>query len=134
LFGSVVGESEVTNVVPLRSQAPQSIQPQQLLYSRKQAAKLLGGKSIDFIKLLERRGLIKHIKFAEGGYVSGPRSHDDELLSEAQRIAGTRTKRATVDYALRELVRRRARQRITELRGTVEWEGDLDESRRGRLG
>lgn len=58
---------------------------------------------------------------------------DDEVLAEAQRIAGTSTKRATVDYALRELIRRRQRCAVLELRGTVEWSGDLDDSRRGRL-
>ncbi len=57
---------------------------------------------------------------------------DDDLLAEAQAVAGTTTKRATVDYALRELVRRRERQAVLDLRGNVNWEGDLDESRRGR--
>jgi Arc/MetJ family transcription regulator len=59
---------------------------------------------------------------------------DDELLAEAQRVAGTRTKRATVEYALRELVRRKDRRSVLQLRGTVAWEGDLEESRQGRAG
>lgn len=58
---------------------------------------------------------------------------DDALLAEAQRLAGTHTKKATVDHALRELVRRTDRQRVLDLLGTVHWTGDLDESRRGRL-
>ena len=57
---------------------------------------------------------------------------DDQLLADAQAIAGTSTKKATVEHALRELVRRKDRQRARELLGTVEWTGDLDESRRGR--
>jgi Arc/MetJ family transcription regulator len=57
---------------------------------------------------------------------------DDELLAEAQRYAGTPTKRATVDLALRELVRRRERQKVLELSGTVQWHGDLDRSRAAR--
>jgi Arc/MetJ family transcription regulator len=57
---------------------------------------------------------------------------DDDLLAEAQAVAGTRTKRETVQLALEELVRRRARQAMLELRGQVRWEGNLDESRRGR--
>jgi Arc/MetJ family transcription regulator len=57
---------------------------------------------------------------------------DDELLAKAQAIAGTDTKRATVDHALRELVRRRDRQRALELRGKVRWEGDLARQRRSR--
>ena len=59
---------------------------------------------------------------------------DDELLAEAQRVAGTPTKRATVEYALRELVRRRQRRSALNLRGKVLWQGDLDETRRGRAG
>ncbi len=59
---------------------------------------------------------------------------DDDLLAEAQRIAGTATKRATVDYALRELVRRKRRRQALTHRGTVEWQGDLDESRSGCTG
>lgn len=58
---------------------------------------------------------------------------DDELLAEAQRVAGTATKRATVHYALEELVRRKQRRSVLELKGTVEWEGDLDESRSSRV-
>jgi Arc/MetJ family transcription regulator len=55
---------------------------------------------------------------------------DDELLAEAQRISGAATKRATVEFALQELVRRRARGKVLELQGRVEWDGDLRKSRR----
>ena len=57
---------------------------------------------------------------------------DDEVLREAQRLVGTRTKRATVYLALRELVARHRRIGVLDLRGRVHWEGDLAESRRGR--
>ncbi|MGH2944972.1 MAG: type II toxin-antitoxin system VapB family antitoxin [Solirubrobacteraceae bacterium] len=57
---------------------------------------------------------------------------DDEVLREAQRLIGTRTKRETVDMALRELVARHRRLGVLDLRGKVRWEGNLDESRRGR--
>lgn len=59
---------------------------------------------------------------------------DDDLLARAQAIAGTPTKKATVERALTELVRRQDRQRVEELMGTVAWDGDLDDSRRGRTG
>jgi Arc/MetJ family transcription regulator len=59
---------------------------------------------------------------------------DDELLAEAQRIAGTKTKRATVEYALRELVRRKDRQAMLRLHGQIDWGGDLGESRQSRTG
>jgi Arc/MetJ family transcription regulator len=58
---------------------------------------------------------------------------DDDLLAEAQAVAGTRTKRETVQLALQELVRRRARRQMLELRGQVPWEGDLEEWREGPL-
>jgi Arc/MetJ family transcription regulator len=59
---------------------------------------------------------------------------DDELLAEARRVAGTATKRETVEVALRELVARDRRAQILRLRGKVRWEGDLVESRSGRGG
>lgn len=57
---------------------------------------------------------------------------DDDALREAQKLVGTRTKRETVDLALRELVARHRRIGILDLRGRVRWEGDLADSRRGR--
>jgi len=57
---------------------------------------------------------------------------DDELMRQAKRLAGTKTKRETVDLALRELVARHRQVGILSLRGRVLWEGDLDERRRGR--
>lgn len=57
---------------------------------------------------------------------------DDEVMREAQRLTGARTKREAVDLALRELVARHRRLGILELRGRVHWEGDLNTTRRGR--
>ncbi len=59
---------------------------------------------------------------------------DDEVMNQARRVAGTRTKRETVDLALRELVARRRQRDILDLRGRISWEGDLEASRRGRSG
>ena len=67
-------------------------------------------------------------------YCHGVRTNieiDDDLLAEAQRIAGTRTKRATVEFALREVVRLENQLAILDLEGTG-WEGDLNEMRRAR--
>ena len=56
---------------------------------------------------------------------------DDQLLAEAMEASGQRTKRATVEEALRLIVKRaEQRQALRELRG-MGWEGDLDEMRRG---
>lgn len=57
---------------------------------------------------------------------------DDDVLREAQRLTGARTKRETVDTALRDLVARYRRAELLELRGKVQWAGDLDASRAGR--
>jgi Arc/MetJ family transcription regulator len=57
---------------------------------------------------------------------------DDELLEKAAKALGTKTKKATVEAALEQVIRRHAQSRVLELYGTVEWEGDLDEMRRSR--
>lgn len=57
---------------------------------------------------------------------------DDDFLARALAVAGTKGKEATVEFALRELVRRRERHKALELRGKVSWEGDLDRSRAAR--
>lgn len=57
---------------------------------------------------------------------------DDELMAEAMRLAGTTTKRSTVEEALRELIRRHKIESLIALRGKVEWVGDLEEMRRNR--
>lgn len=54
---------------------------------------------------------------------------DDDLLAEAMKATGLPTKRATVEEALRALVREHeARRALRELAG-LGWEGDLDEMR-----
>jgi Arc/MetJ family transcription regulator len=58
---------------------------------------------------------------------------DDDLLAEAMRAAGTTTKKATVEAGLAELIRRHRIRQVRELRGAVDWEGDLDEMRSGRV-
>lgn len=56
---------------------------------------------------------------------------DEELLGAAMMAAGTKTKRATVDCALRELVGRRRRLDALEL-GGIGWSGELAALRRDR--
>jgi Arc/MetJ family transcription regulator len=58
---------------------------------------------------------------------------DDDLLAEAMRVASTTTKKATVEAGLVELIRRHRTRKVRELRGTVDWVGDLDEMRSGRV-
>lgn len=58
---------------------------------------------------------------------------DDDLLADAMRAAGTTTKRATVEAGLRELIRRHRVRKVRQLRGAVDWIGDLDELRGGPM-
>ncbi|HKU43995.1 MAG TPA: type II toxin-antitoxin system VapB family antitoxin [Polyangiales bacterium] len=58
---------------------------------------------------------------------------DEELLEEATRLSGEKTYSATVQLALRELVRRARAKQILELRGLGSWEGELSEMRRDSL-
>lgn len=57
---------------------------------------------------------------------------DDDLLAKAMRLAGTTTKKSTVETALEMLIRSYEQRKVLELYGTVEWEGDLAEMRRDR--
>lgn len=49
---------------------------------------------------------------------------DDELLEEARRVGGHRTKKATVTEALREYILRRRQAGIVRLFGTVDIDSD----------
>jgi Arc/MetJ family transcription regulator len=57
---------------------------------------------------------------------------DDELIQEALRASGLKTKRAVVEAGLRMLLRLKRQEDILGLVGKVRWEGNLDESRQGR--
>lgn len=47
---------------------------------------------------------------------------DDKLLEEARRLGGKRSKRETVNDALREFVQRRKQRRVLGLFGTLRWD------------
>ena len=51
---------------------------------------------------------------------------DPELLDRALAIGGEKTKRATVNKALREFVARREQKRLVELFGTLDWDDGYD--------
>jgi Arc/MetJ family transcription regulator len=57
---------------------------------------------------------------------------DDRLMREAMRRSGRRTRKATVEAALKLLVDTHAQVAIRKLRGKVQWEGDLEKSRLSR--
>ncbi|HRE45436.1 MAG TPA: type II toxin-antitoxin system VapB family antitoxin [Terricaulis sp.] len=55
---------------------------------------------------------------------------DDDLLAEAMAASGLATKRATVEEALRQLLRNHRRRNALEQTAGIGWDGDLDEMRR----
>ena len=57
---------------------------------------------------------------------------DDELIAEAMAVTGLRTKKAVVEEALRRLIRMKNEEQTLALYGTIDWQGDLEESRQGR--
>ena len=51
---------------------------------------------------------------------------NDELIDEARRLGGHRTKRQAVNEALEEYVARRKRREVVEIFGSIDWDPDYD--------
>jgi Arc/MetJ family transcription regulator len=58
---------------------------------------------------------------------------DERLMQQAMRRSGARTKRAAVEAGLRLLAQTHGQGSIRRLRGKVDWEGDLNQSRLTRV-
>jgi Arc/MetJ family transcription regulator len=58
---------------------------------------------------------------------------DDELMQQAMVASKASTKKATVEAALRLMVQLSGQAEIRKWRGKIQWEGDLEESRRSRF-
>ena len=54
---------------------------------------------------------------------------DQDLLDKALAIGGEKTKKATVNRALREFIARRGQERLLDLFGKLDWDGDYDYKR-----
>ena len=54
---------------------------------------------------------------------------DEKLIDRGMDLTGLKTQRELVDYALRELVRRKEQKSLLKLKGKFKWEGDLEEMR-----
>lgn len=54
---------------------------------------------------------------------------DEQLLNEAQALTQAESKQELVNLALKTLVQTLRRRRMLNLRGKVQWEGNLDEMR-----
>lgn len=57
---------------------------------------------------------------------------DDDLIKEAMRLTGIKTKKAVVEAALAQMLSLKKQERLKDLRGKLKWEGNLDEMREGR--
>jgi len=57
---------------------------------------------------------------------------DDDLIRDAMRLSGLKTKRSAVEEGLRLLIRLKRQGEVRSLFGQVRWKGDLDEGRLGR--
>lgn len=58
---------------------------------------------------------------------------DDKLVNSALKVTKLKTRRALIDYALRELLRHAKQSEILKLQGKIYWEGELKTSREGRF-
>lgn len=54
---------------------------------------------------------------------------DDDLMADAMRVTGLRTKREAVELGLKTLVRLREQEDIRRFRGKLAWVGDLEAMR-----
>ena len=77
--------------------------------------------------------IISRIDTHEGGVMRTNIEIDDALIRDAMQASGLRTKRAAVEEGLRLLIRLKRQGAVRSLFGQVRWEGDLDESRAGRV-
>lgn len=57
---------------------------------------------------------------------------DDEALEAAMRLSNGRTKAEVVNEALRRFAAAKHRRELLDLRGKVEWEGNIDDLRKRR--
>jgi Arc/MetJ family transcription regulator len=55
---------------------------------------------------------------------------DDELIAEAMKLSGARTKREAVEDSLRLMVQLKRQEQVRRARGKLKWVGDLDAMRR----
>ena len=58
---------------------------------------------------------------------------DDNLVEKCQKATGIKTRKGLIDYALHEVLRHKNQKKLLELKGNVDWQGDLATWRKGRL-
>ena len=57
---------------------------------------------------------------------------DEKLVNNCLKATGIKTQKALIDHALRELLRHENQTKLFELKGKINWNGNLDEWRTGR--
>jgi Arc/MetJ family transcription regulator len=57
---------------------------------------------------------------------------DDNLMSDALKLTGVKTKREAVELGLKTLIKLKKQENIRRFRGKLHWEGDLDEMRKDK--
>jgi Arc/MetJ family transcription regulator len=57
---------------------------------------------------------------------------DEGLVARGLLLSGLRTKKELVNMALREFIRKNDQKKILELRGKIQWQGDLELMRESR--
>jgi len=55
---------------------------------------------------------------------------DDNMMNTALKLGGFKTKKATIENALKLFIQIKGQKNIKGLRGKIKWEGNLDEMRR----
>lgn len=55
---------------------------------------------------------------------------DDNLMNDALKLTGVKTKREAVELGLRTLIKLKKQENIRRFRGKLQWSGDLDEMRK----
>jgi len=58
---------------------------------------------------------------------------DEQLMKQAMRASGAKTKRETVERSLKLMVALKRQEQIRRFRGKLKWEGDLGSLRRDRF-
>lgn len=58
---------------------------------------------------------------------------DQGLVEEGMKLTGAKSMRELVNTALADLVAKKQRQRVLDLRGSVHWTGNVKTIRRGRF-
>jgi Arc/MetJ family transcription regulator len=54
---------------------------------------------------------------------------DDKLMNKAKKVSGLKTKKETIEEALKLLIAQKEQSEIRKLRGKLKWEGNLEEMR-----